>query len=44
VAIEAGSKRHHMPKFCATRWRARVSTLLALIIIKIIIINWDNQR
>ena len=31
VAIEAGSRRHHVPKFCATRWSARVSTLSALI-------------
>ena len=31
VAIESGSKRHHIPKFCATRWIERVSTLLALI-------------
>ena len=29
--IEAGSRRHHVPKFCATRWSARVSTLSALI-------------
>lgn len=31
VAIEAGSRRHHLPKFCATRWSARVTTLSALI-------------
>ena len=30
VAIESGSKRHHIPKLCATRWSARVSTLLDL--------------
>lgn len=29
--IEAGSRRLHVPKFCATRWSARVSTLSALI-------------
>ena len=29
--IEAGSRRFHVPKFCATRWSARVSTLSALI-------------
>ena len=31
VVIESDSKRHHIPKFCATRWSARVSTLSALI-------------
>ena len=31
MAIESGSKRHHIPKFCATRWSAGVSTLSALI-------------
>ena len=31
VAIEAGSRRHHVPKFCATHWSARVSTFSALI-------------
>ena len=25
--IEAGSRRYHVPKFCATRWSARVRTL-----------------
>ena len=29
--IEAGSRRYHVPKFCATRWSARVRTLSALI-------------
>ena len=28
--IEAGARRRHVPKFCATRWSARVSTLSAL--------------
>ena len=32
MAIESGSKRHHIPKFCATRWSARASTLSALIV------------
>ena len=31
VAVESGSKRHHIPQLCATRWSARVSTLLALV-------------
>ena len=31
VAIESSSKRHHIPKFCATCWSARASTLSALI-------------
>ena len=29
--IEAGSRRHHVPKFCATRWSARICTISALI-------------
>ena len=28
--IEAGSRRYHVPKFCATHWSARVRTLSAL--------------
>ena len=31
VAIESGSKRHHIPKFCATCWNESVSTLSSLI-------------
>ena len=31
VAIPSGSKKHHIPKFCAAHWSARASTLSALI-------------
>ena len=31
VSIGSVSKRHHIPKLCATHWSARVSTLSALI-------------